>query len=375
MRARVALGILALAVLIVFVVLVTRKTKDFDQAMRAVGVEAENYDEAMQRAGKAMAGRDYHKAREILRAALPLAETPEQRSGVYSAIGGLFLTQKRGPEAREAFHDALAIGGISPDTRFMIYKLIAMTWDDEEKPAEVRATYARALQEKLSPRVRCLALADLAAAWRDEGKPEKAKSTYAELLKAAEAAGVEVDDYRWAITHAQNSIGAILAEEGDFAGALEAHEKALWARGGSEVFICLDVGEALIGLKRYSDARRVLAILAEDQDIVPWFLRDMALALTAEALEAEGKQDEAEQIQDQRLNDPGPTHVPEEFDAQADVARRRNIRAASFLAIGRLCLDEGDKDKARETFTRIVEMEGAPAEYLEKAQAHLDAMD
>jgi tetratricopeptide (TPR) repeat protein len=47
----------------------------------------------------------------------------------------------------------------------------------------------------------------------------------------------------------------------------------------------------------------------------------------------------------------------------------------ALLAIGRLYLDQGDKDKARETFTRIVEMEGAPTEYRDKAQAHLDAMD
>lgn len=334
------------------------------------GEAAENFDEAMQRVGRAAAARDFDKAREMLRGALPLAKTPEQRFQIYCAIGGFFQLQDRRPEARDAFRDALGIAGISPDRRFWTYKLMAMTWEAEKKPAEVRATYTKALQEDLSLPVRCLALAGLASAWRNEGKPEKAKSAYAELLKAAEAAA----DSQW-VTHAHRSTGAILAEQGDFAAALEAYEKALSARGGSEVFICLDVGRALIGLKRYSDARLVLSTITEDKHVVPFFMRHAALMLTAEALEAEGKLTEAEQIKEQLLKGGVPTDASPEFDPHADLARQRNIRAASFLAIGRLYLDKGDKNKARETFTRIVEMEGAPAEYREKARAHLDAMD
>ncbi len=330
---------------------------------------AEDFDEAMQRVGEAAAGRDFDKAREILRATLPLAETPEQRFGVYHTIGALLQLQDRGPEAREAFSDALGIAGISPDNRFWTYVQIAMTWEAEKKPAEVRATYTKALREDLSLPLRCAALASLASAWHDEGKPEKAKSVYAELLKAAEASV----DSQW-VTHAHSRTGAILAEEGNFAAALEAYEKALCARGGMEVFICLDVGRALIGLKRYSDARLVLSTIVNDE-AVPFFIRDQALMLTAEALEAEGKPTEAEQIKEQLLKGGVPTDASPEFDPHADLARRRNIRAASFLAIGRLYLDKGDKNKARETFTRIVEMEGAPAEHREKAQAHLDAMD
>jgi tetratricopeptide (TPR) repeat protein len=329
---------------------------------------AEDLDEVGRRASEALAGGDFDRTREILLAALPLADTPEERFRIYQTIGGLFtLEEDRGPEAREAFRSALAVEGIDPDKRFWVYTLIASTWETEDKPAEVRATYVQALQENLSPPVRRTGLADLAAAWRAEGELEKAKSTYADLLKDAEAAG----DSEW-VAHAHNSIGAILTEEGSFAAAIEAYEEALCARGGSEVPICLNLGKALIGLKRYSDARLVLAAVAENKHLPPFSI-ETALLLTADALKGEGKPDEAEQVREQASKAHAATEASPKLDPDSEQALRISCRVASFLAIGRFYLDNGDKDNARAALARIVEMEDAPAKDREAARALLDA--
>lgn len=355
MRIRIVLAILALAVLSVLVFLVTRKTKDFDEAMQEVG--------------DAIAKGDIDEALKLARAAHSVAETPEQHYGAYLAEGVLCVKHRRNAEAREALRAALAVEGIDPDKRFSVYMLIAMTWEDEEKPAEVRATYAEALKEELSSPWKCLALARLASAWHEEGKLDQANGTYAELLELAEAEA----ESQW-ITHAHSGIGDILAEQQDFAAALEAYEKALCAGGGSEAFICLNVGQALIGLKRYADAKLLLSVVVENE-LVPFFTRDRALMLTAEALEAEGKPAEAQQVKEQLYEDRAATDTSPESDPQADLALRIDCRVASFMAIGKFHLDQGAKDRARETFTRIVEMEGVRAEDKQKAQAYLGEMD
>jgi hypothetical protein len=330
---------------------------------------AEDLGEAGRRASEAVTGADFDQTRAILLAALPMAETPEERFRIYRTIGGLFTLEDRGAEAREAFGAALAVEGIDPDKRFWVYTLIASTWKTEDKPAEVRATYVRALQEDLSPPVRRTGLADLAAAWHAEGELEKAKSTYADLLKDAEAAG----DSQW-VADAHNSVGAILTEEGSFAAALEAYEKALCAHGGLDIPICLNLGKALIGLKRYSDARLVLATVAEDKHL-PRFSIETALLLTADALEGEGKPAEAEQVRERVSKERGATEASPELDADSERALRTSCQVASFLAIGKFYLDNGDKDKARATLTRIVQMEDAPAKDREEARTHLDAMN
>lgn len=329
----------------------------------------DDFDDAMRRAGEAVDECDYQRARELYLAALPLAETPDQRFTIHLATGAVLQLQHREPEAREALRAALAVDGVSPDTRFKAYLLIALTWEAEETPAAVRATYAQALQEKLSPPVRCVALARLAAAWHEEGQLETAKDTYAEVLKLAETEG---DSQQ--VTQAHSAIGDILAEQGSLAEALEAYERALCAHGGWEVFICYNVGRVLIDLKRYSDARLALSVVAESQHALP-LTRNDALMLTAKALQAEGRGTEAEQIKERVFNNRNGTEVSPEPTAQSEPAFRANCRAFSFLAIGRFHLDEGKTDMAREAFTRVVEMEDATAEVREKARAQLDAMN
>ncbi|MBN1916997.1 MAG: tetratricopeptide repeat protein [Verrucomicrobia bacterium] len=323
----------------------------------------ETFAEAMQRVTDALSVSDCDKALEGLRDALPLAETPEQRFGVCEVTGLMLSGKGRYAEAREAFRKALGIADLDLDSRLKAYSYLAETWEEEGKHAEARAIYSQALHES-HPTWRCSLLSAIAFTWREEGEYEKAKEVYAELLKLAKTQHAS----RWvAITH--RSIGHVLAEQEEFAAALEAYEQAarVDVTGEFRPSLCLAVGRALIGLKRYADAKLVLSAVIEDE-LVP--IRNSAWMLIADALEGEGKVAEAT-----RLRETTPQGKPPEFDPTAHFAYMEKCRAVLFLTIGNFYLDQGAKDKAYRALIETADRDSAPLGYRQKAYAYLDYLD
>jgi tetratricopeptide (TPR) repeat protein len=425
MRTRIVLVVVALAVLALVVFLFTRKTGDFD--------------EAMQKAGQAVVDGDYDKARELYLAALPLAKTPEQRYAVHSVRGALFGLEGRTDEARKAYRAALSVKGVDPDKRFAMYQLLAMTWDYTDNAAQIRATYAQALKEDLSPPVRCAALAGFAGACGEEGDHAAALDAYFEMLQIGDAASA------WAVT-AHTGIGDVRVAQGKCDEALEAYTEALLLPGRvpfDSAAICWGVGQALTGLGRHAEAQRVLAACADNKNMIPT-LRWRAFELIAESLRQEGKTEEAERAREASLYADWDADTDDELILRAQLdcevaslvaigryqaentrneaaltafraARERQKASPQYrcaaslevahlvegtearlaalqyvldvsdappefvsqalLAIGTLHLDNGDKGKARHAFIRLVQMEDAPPEDKQKAQAYLDEMD
>ncbi len=320
----------------------------------------------MESAGQAVVDRDYDKARDLYLAALPLAKTPEQRYAIHLARGGLFLLQHRNDEARKAYRAALAVKGVDPDKRCWVYMLIAITLDYTDNAAEIRAAYAQALKEDLSPPVRCAALAGFAGACEWEGDHATALQAYSDILKAKGA-----DDRDRVRAH--EAIGGIHIRQEKYDEALDDYVRALTLPDASiRLFepICLGVGRALMGLGRHAEARELLLTCAENEHL-PTQARWGAYSLVIDSLKEEGRAEEADQLEERKWElDSG-----NKLDWDLVPKAQSDYKAASLLAIGRFRLNEGDKDKAREAFRRLVEMEDAAAEDREKAHALLDSMN
>jgi len=365
---------------------------------------AENFEEAMQAVSEAMLAHDLEKALSLTRAAHTLAETPEEHCGTYVLEGSLCERLKRNVEAREAFRAALAVEGIDPDKRFSVYMLITFTYDSTEEAAAIQATYAEALKEDLSPPWRCVALAGFAGACEQEGEHGAALAAYDEILRTEGATPEQK-------ARAHEAIGDIHVEQEEYEKALEDYVKALTLPDAAiRMFkpICCGVGKALMGLGRHAEARQVLLTCAENEDL-PTPARDTAFWLLIDSLEEQGAAEEAGQLEKQRWE----LDSDQKLDRDLVLKAQSDYKAASLLAIGRhykdtgrgeaalaaceailelpgispdrksrallaigaLHLEQGNRDEARKAFERVVQMEEAPAEVREEAQAHLDEMD
>ncbi len=160
--------------------------KNFSAAIAAgqQAVEAKgDYFESRHCLGRAYAGAGMTaKAMEQLRAALPLADTPNQTMVLNSDLGQLLQKEKDYVKALERYDTALAYAIVTQDMR-----------------------------------TRGLTLANMASLFRERGEIEKALEYYRRAVDEGEVAAAGT---------ALNNMGTILFDKKDYADALDAYSRA-----------------------------------------------------------------------------------------------------------------------------------------------------
>lgn len=316
---------------------------------------SEPFDKAMQAIDQAAATRNLSAALEEVRTALRLVDIPEERFELHAIEAALCVTLRRNNEVLWACRNALAVEGVEPDRRFGVYTMLAMALDEAGRSGELRTIYAQALEEDLSPPVRCAALIGFARACESEGDHAAALQAYAEVLKAGGAA------HGCCGIVAHTEIGDIYVKQEKYDAALEHYTKALLLPDPAPidtVSVCCGVGDALIGLGRYAEARQVVLICANSEGF-PSMLRQRPLSLVAESLRAEGRAEEAERAEQRffELDLSPDVEWPQIVKAQAD------CRAGSLLAIGRFRREKGDREAALALFEGILSEESTSPQY------------
>lgn len=155
------------------------------------------------------------KAMEQLRAALPLAETPNHTMVVNSDLGQLLQKEKDYPKALEHYDNALAYAIVTQDkrTRGLTLANLASLFRERAETDKALEYYRRAVAEGEE--------ADSGAAWNNMGNILFAKMDHAAALDAYGRAAAVGEKLKDALTSgiALLNIGNVLLAQKDLAGA------------------------------------------------------------------------------------------------------------------------------------------------------------
>lgn len=190
-------------------------------ATAVAGAAPSTYEEAVQSANTSYSVKHYAEAREATEQALKLAKTPAEKSGALSHLGEAYNAEKKYTQAREAWAQVLALPDVPADGKAEIELAIGGTYADENDFAAAREAYARvASNPQVKQALKFKAQTATAFSYQSEKNFAKAREEFEKLVSNPEAALVTR-------VLARNQIGETYFSEGNFARAREEFTKGL----------------------------------------------------------------------------------------------------------------------------------------------------